>query len=54
VCPLIEESEVLDYQAAEASFEMLTETLSSLRVGLVHGRMKAPAKEKVMRCRTPA
>ena len=49
VCPLIEESEVLDYQAAEASFEMLTETLSSLRVGLVHGRMKAPAKEKVMR-----
>ena len=49
VCPLIEESEVLDYQAAEASFEMLTGTLSSLRVGLVHGRMKAPAKEKVMR-----
>jgi ATP-dependent DNA helicase RecG len=49
VCPLIEESEVLDYQAAEASFEMLTEALSSLRVGLVHGRMKAPAKEKVMR-----
>jgi len=49
VCPLIEESEVLDYQAAEASFEMLTRTLSSLRVGLVHGRMKAPAKEKVMR-----
>jgi len=49
VCPLIEESEVLDYQAAEASFEMLTESLSSLRVGLVHGRMKAPAKEKVMR-----
>jgi ATP-dependent DNA helicase RecG len=49
VCPLIEESDVLDYQAAEASFEMLTEALSSLRVGLVHGRMKAPAKEKVMR-----
>ncbi len=49
VCPLIEESEVLDYQAAEASFTMLTEALSSLRVGLVHGRMKAAAKEKVMR-----
>ena len=49
VCPLIEESEVLDYQAAEASFEMLTEALSTLRVGLVHGRMKAPAKQKVMR-----
>lgn len=49
VCPLIEASEVLDYQAAEASFAMLTEALSSLRVGLVHGRMRAPAKEKVMR-----
>ena len=28
---------------------MLSEALSSLRIGLVHGRMKAPAKEKVMR-----
>jgi len=49
VCPLIDESELLDYQAAEASFEMLTETLDSLRVGLVHGRMKNTAREKIMR-----
>lgn len=49
VCPLIEESEILDFQAAEASFEMLTAALPSLSVGLVHGRMKAPAKEAVMR-----
>jgi ATP-dependent DNA helicase RecG len=49
VCPLIEESELLDYQAAEASFAMLSEALAPLRIGLVHGRMKAPAKEKVMR-----
>jgi ATP-dependent DNA helicase RecG len=49
VCPLIEESEVLDYQAAEASFEMLREALPSLSVGLVHGRMKARDKDKVMR-----
>ena len=41
VCPLIEESEVLDYQAAEASYRMLTEALPELRVGLVHGRMRA-------------
>ena len=40
VCPLIEESEVLDYEAAEASFAMLTESLPSKNVGLVHGRMK--------------
>jgi ATP-dependent DNA helicase RecG len=49
VCPLIEESEVLDYQAAEASHAMLEEALAPLRVGLVHGRMKAAAKEKIMR-----
>ena len=49
VCPLIEESDVLDYQAAEASYDMLQEALAPLRVGLVHGRMKASAKEKIMR-----
>jgi ATP-dependent DNA helicase RecG len=49
VCPLIEESEVLDYQAAEASHNMLKEALAPLRVGLVHGRMKAAAKDKIMR-----
>jgi ATP-dependent DNA helicase RecG len=48
VCPLIEESEVLDYQAAEASFEMLTEALPEIRVGLVHGRMRAAEKERGM------
>lgn len=49
VCPLIDESDLLDYQAAEVSFEMLSETLDSLVVGLVHGRMKNSAREKVMR-----
>jgi ATP-dependent DNA helicase RecG len=49
VCPLIGESEVLDYEAAEASFNMLQETLAPLQVGLVHGRMKANAKDKIMR-----
>jgi len=49
VCPLIEESELLDYQAAEASYEMLKNALGDLRVGLVHGRMKAAAKDRVMR-----
>ena len=49
VCPLIEESEVLDYEAAQASYEMLTATLPELRVGLVHGRMRAAEKERGMR-----
>jgi ATP-dependent DNA helicase RecG len=49
VCPLIDESEVLDYQAAEASYRMLTESLPDLAVGLVHGRMKPADKEALMR-----
>jgi ATP-dependent DNA helicase RecG len=49
VCPLIEESDLLDYQAAEASHEMLQASLPDLVVGLVHGRMKTPAKDKIMR-----
>jgi len=48
VCPLIEESEVLDYQAAEASYAMLAEALPELRVGLVHGRMRPVEKERGM------
>ncbi|MDJ0709399.1 MAG: ATP-dependent DNA helicase RecG [Woeseiaceae bacterium] len=48
VCPLIEESEVLDYQAAEASYAMLAESLPELRVGLVHGRMRPAEKDKGM------
>ena len=49
VCPLIEESDVLDFEAAEASYRMLTEQLPEVRVGLVHGRMKAAEKERGMR-----
>ncbi len=48
VCPLIEESDVLDYQAAEKSYAMLTEALPELRVGLVHGRMRPTEKDKGM------
>jgi ATP-dependent DNA helicase RecG len=49
VCPLIEESEILDYQAAEASYQMLTEALPDLRIGLVHGRMRSAEKERGMK-----
>jgi ATP-dependent DNA helicase RecG len=49
VCPLIEESNILDYQAAEASYKMLTEVLLELQIGLIHGRMKSAEKDKVMR-----
>ncbi len=45
VCPLIEESEELRYQAAEESAKELQEALPDVRVGLVHGRMSAREKE---------
>ena len=48
VCPLIDESDVLDYQAAEANHQVLTKSLDTLSIGLVHGRMKNAAREKVM------
>lgn len=49
VCPLIEESEALDYQNAEATYEMLGEALQGINVGLIHGRMRAEQKDHVMK-----
>ncbi len=48
VCTLIEESEALQCQAAEVTAENLAERLPELRVGLVHGRLKAADKAAVM------
>jgi ATP-dependent DNA helicase RecG len=48
VCTLIEESEVLQCQAAEDSAILLSELLPEQRIGLVHGRLKAADKEAVM------
>ncbi len=45
VCPLIDESEELRYQAAEETATALQEALPEVRVGLVHGRMSAREKE---------
>ncbi|MFM1895095.1 MAG: hypothetical protein RLZZ385_169 [Pseudomonadota bacterium] len=48
VCTLIEESEALQCQAAEATATLLQEQLPDLRLGLVHGRMKPRDKARVM------
>ncbi len=48
VCTLIEESEALQAQAAEETAVQLGAALPGLRVALVHGRMKAADKERVM------
>ena len=48
VCTLIEESDVLQCQAAEATAEELSTELSDLRVGLIHGRMSSQEKAETM------
>lgn len=48
VCTLIEESEALQCQAAEVAAQSLATQLPDLRIGLIHGRMKAGEKSAVM------
>jgi ATP-dependent DNA helicase RecG len=48
VCPLIEESEEIEAEAAEATHAALSVALPALRVGLVHGRLKPADKDRVM------
>lgn len=48
VCTLIEESEVLECQAAEDTAEELRLALPELNIGLVHGRLKSAEKQQIM------
>ena len=48
VCTLIDESEVLEAQAAADTAEALQRTLLDVKIGLVHGRMKPAEKQAVM------
>ena len=47
VCPLVEDSEVLDYASTEARFAALRAVLGDV-VGLVHGQMPAGEKDAAM------
>jgi len=47
VCPLVEESEVVDYASAEQRFQDLRATLGD-KVGLVHGQMPPAEKDAAM------
>ncbi|MCF8475205.1 MAG: ATP-dependent DNA helicase RecG [Emcibacter sp.] len=47
ICPLVEESEILDLAAAEERFHHLEKIFGS-RVGLVHGKLKPKEKDAVM------
>ncbi len=48
VCPLIEESDLLEAQAAEDTAAALAAALPEIRIGLVHGRMPPAARERTM------
>lgn len=48
VCTLIDESEVLQCQAAEDTAIALRTALPDLKVALVHGRLKGPEKQQIM------
>lgn len=49
VCTLIDDSDEVVAQAAQSTFEDLCKRLPELRIGLVHGRMKAAEKQATMR-----
>ncbi|MFL2840661.1 MAG: ATP-dependent DNA helicase RecG [Pseudohongiellaceae bacterium] len=49
VCSLIEESELLQCQAAEVTFTYLQQQLQNIQIGLIHGRMKANEKLEIMK-----
>jgi ATP-dependent DNA helicase RecG len=49
VCTIIDESDEVVAQAAQSTFEALSKALPALRVGFVHGRMKANDKQAAMR-----
>lgn len=48
VCPLIEESDALQRQAATETFDYLQAQLPDLTIGLLHGRLKSNEKDAVM------
>jgi len=48
VCPLIEESDDINIQAAESTFSYLNNELNQLSIGLVHGKLNTTKKIKTM------
>jgi ATP-dependent DNA helicase RecG len=49
ICPLIEESEVLETKAAVAEYQyLLKEIFPDLKLALLHGRIPSSEKEKIM------
>ena len=50
ICPLIEESDVLEVRSATEEYEKLSKKIyPDLNVGLLHGKMKPKEKEEIMK-----
>ena len=49
VCPLIEESEFLDLETANDTYQELEKYFINQKVGLIHGKMKAEEKKEIMK-----
>lgn len=50
VCPLVEDSDVIDVESAVGLVEKIRDdALKGLRVGLIHGKMKSAEKDEIMR-----
>jgi len=49
VCPLIEESEFLDLETVNDTFQELSKYFVNQKVSLIHGRMKAEEKKEIMK-----
>ena len=48
VCPLIDESDKIEADAANSRFQDLSSRIKSIKIGLIHGRQKNQDKEKTM------
>ena len=48
VCPLIEESETLQLETVETTFQQVSNFFQSHKIALIHGRMKQKEKETIM------
>lgn len=48
ICPLIDPSDILEVRSAKEEFERLRLVFPDINVGLLHGKLKAQEKDKVM------
>lgn len=48
ICPLVEESEILEAKSAKQLFNKLTLRYPNLNLGLLHGKLKDKEKDKIM------